>query len=370
MAMRILHIIGSMRLGGAQTCLKYLVERNRNPQIEQFVYPLRPKPVEIALQAEIIQYNYPYYDPRKFRALLRICKDYDIDIIHAHLHKPILGALLATYFREVRVVVHEHGPIFRPGVQYSAYRRLLRILKHRASRFIATSQATGRQLEKVANVDPKQIEVIYNAVDLEAFKPNAAARKRLRKEYAFADDDIVLGYVGRLHEVKGVDLLIEVMAILLKQSQRYRLLLLGHGPDQLALEKRARQLKIQQHVTFLGLRENVPEIINVFDIGVVPSRQESFGIAALELMRAKVPLVSSNVEGLAEFVYHEENALVPSSLTPEKIAECVEQLAHDPPLQEKLVQAAFRSTEKFGIENHIRSVEQVYQKVLQNPTKA
>jgi len=223
-------------------------------------------------------------------------------------------------------------------------------------------------LEKVANVDPQQIEVIYNAVDLEAFKPDAAARKRLRREYDLADDDIVLGFVGRLHEVKGVDLLLEAMAILLKQSQRYRLLLLGHGPDQSALEKRARQLDIRQHVTFLGLRENVAEIMNTFDIGVVPSRQESFGISALELMRAQVSLVSSNVEGLAEFVLHEENALVPSSLTPEKIAECVEQLVHDPSLQDKLVQAAFRSTEKFGIENHIRSIEQVYRKVLQKPT--
>jgi len=370
MTIRVLHIINSLGLGGAQTCLKYLVERNRNPQIEPFVYPLRPEPVEIALKAEIIPYHYPDYDPRKFRAILRICNDYEIDILHAHLHKSILGALLATYFRPVRVVAHEHGPIFRPGVQYSGYRRLLRRLQHRASRFIATSQATARQLETVAGIDPRQIEVIYNAVDLEAFTPDAEARNRLRNEFSLAEDDLVLGYVGRLHPVKGPDLLIEALALLLKKSDRYRLLLVGHGPEQPALEKRARQLGIEKQVQYLGFRDNVAELMNAFDIGVVPSRQESFGIAALEFMRAKIPLVSSNVEGLAEFVHHEENALVPSLLTPQKIAECVERLAHDPPLQNKLIQAALRSTETFGIESHIRSVEQVYRKVLREPTEA
>ncbi len=364
MTIRVLHIIGSLRLGGAQTCLKYLMERNRNPDIEQFVYPLRPRPVEIEIDAPIIEFDYPNYDPRKFRAILQICRNHHIDIIHAHLHKPILGALLATYFRNVRVVVHEHGPIFRPGIQYNAYRRLLRRLKHRASWFIATSHATARQLEKVANVDPQQIEVIYNAVDLETFKPNAAARNRFRREYHFTDDDMVLGYAGRLHEVKGVDLLIEAMAILLKQSPRYRLLLLGHGPDQPTLEKRVQQLGIQQHVQFLGFRRDVAEFMNAFDIGVVPSRQEPFGIVALEFMRAKVPLVCSDADGLAEFVRHEENALVPSPNTPENIAACIERLALDPDLAGKISEAAYRGTETFGVENQIQALERVYRQVL------
>jgi glycosyltransferase involved in cell wall biosynthesis len=370
--MRILHIIGSMRLGGAQTCLKYLVERNQNPDIEQFVYPLRPRPVEIALQAKVIQYNYPNYDPRKFWAILRICNDYDIDIIHAHLHKPILGALLATYFCDVRVVVHEHGPIFRPGIQYGAYRRLLRRLHHRASRFIANSQATARQLQKVANVDPQEIEVIYNTVDLETFQPNEAARNRLRREYHFTDDDIILGYAGRLHEVKGVDLLIEAMAILLKKSPHYRLLLLGHGPDQPALEKQTQQLGIQQHVQFLGFRRDVAEFMNAFDIGVVPSRQEPFGIVALEFMRAKVPLVCSDADGLAEFVRHEENALVPSPNTPENIADCIERLALDPDLAQKISDTAYQCTEAFGVENQIQALERVYREVLtgRNPSES
>lgn len=364
MTIRVLHIIGSLRLGGAQTCLKYLVERNRNPEIEQFVYPLRPQPVEIEIDAPIIKFDYPNYDPRKFRAILRICRDYDIDMIHAHLHKPILGSLLATYFCNVHVVVHEHGPIFRPGVQYGLYRRLLRRLQHRASRCIANSQATARQLEQVANVDPEKIEVIHNAVDLDAFTPNAELRTRLRNEFSLAEEDMVLGYVGRLHGVKGPDLLIEAMAILLKRSPRYRLLLMGHGPDQPALEKRARQLGIQQFVRFLGFRRNVADIMNAFDIGVVPSRQEAFGIAALEYMRAKVPLVSSDVEGLADFVQHEENALVPTPLTPEAIATCVERYVCDPVLQENVIQAAFRSTETFGIDNHLRAVEKVYREVF------
>ena len=96
MSIRVLHIIGNLRSGGAQVCLKQIVENNDTQEIEHFIYPLRCKHMDIPIDGHIIKLPYPNYDPRKFYAIFSLCKKYDIDIIHAHLHKPIIGALLAA----------------------------------------------------------------------------------------------------------------------------------------------------------------------------------------------------------------------------------------------------------------------------------
>ncbi|MHC5139977.1 MAG: glycosyltransferase, partial [Planctomycetota bacterium] len=208
MPTRVLHIIGSLRLGGAQVCLKQIVEHNNDPDIEHFVYPLRCKQVDIPIEGNILSNPYRNYDPRKFFDILKVCKKHKIDIIHAHLHKPILGGLLATYFQKTPVIVHEHGPIFRPGIQYAAYRLGLRLLSKRSYAIIANSRATAHELMRRSGVPKSNIHVIYNAVDLKNFQPDPDAREAVRQQFSFSDNDIVIGFVGRLHPVKGVDLLV------------------------------------------------------------------------------------------------------------------------------------------------------------------
>ncbi|MFC1782087.1 glycosyltransferase family 4 protein [Planctomycetota bacterium] len=362
--MRILHITGNMRLGGAQMVVKYLVENADPDRVETFVYPLRPRPVDITIDGEVIEIPYRNYDPRKFWAILRLCRDFQIDIIHAHLHKPIIAALLAGFFRDVRVVVHEHGPIFRRGVQYGLYRWLLRLLKGRADAVIAVSQATADRLVQKARIDRDRITVIYNAVDIDAFAPTRAARDQVRKQWGISDDDIVLGFVGRLDYVKGTDLLIEALELLLQRSKRYFLVMVGEGPQRQGLERLMERWGIAERVKFAGFCEKVSETIQAFDIGVVPSREEALGIAALEMMRMRVPLVCSGVEGLAEIVTHEETALVPDENDPPEIARCVERLVNDKELHNKLADAAYQFTERFGINEYVRAVEQVYREVL------
>ncbi len=108
MAIRVLHITSSLGQGGAQVCVKYLVE-NAGSGVEPFVYPLRYGGIDISVNGEVAELAYPNYDVRKFFSILRLCREHRIDIIHAHLEKSILGGLLASYFCKGCVVVHEHG---------------------------------------------------------------------------------------------------------------------------------------------------------------------------------------------------------------------------------------------------------------------
>jgi len=362
---KVLHIIGSLKLGGAQVCLKYLVEAASSEEVENYVYPLRSKDIDMPIEGKVIKLPYRNYDPRKFLAIIRLCKKYNIDIIHAQLHKPIIGALLASFFCKVRVVMHEQGPIFRPGVQYSAYRLLLRLLRSRVDIALAVSQTVADGLTRIAKINPEKIKIVYNAVDLETFTADRTAREQIRKQLEAEPDDIVLGYVGRLSHVKGPDLLIEAMALLLQQSRRYLLVLVGEGPQRELLEKMVEELGIADRVKFLGFCSNVSEMMNAFDIGIMPSRQDACPVVGFEMMSMKIPIVCSGVEGQGDIFTDNVTALLSKENTPARIARCIARLADDAELRSRLAQAAHEYAQRFSAEVQVGRVKQLYYELLE-----
>ena len=364
MPITVLHIIGTLRWGGAQMCLKSIVEHKDKRQVRHIIYSLRKKPIEVSIDSEVVVTAYPNYDPRKLFELCRICRRYRVDIIHAHLHKPAILALLSAFFCKAKIILHEHGPIFRKGIQFSLYRLLLRIFRCKADLFIAVSNATSKRLINKAHVNPNKITILHNPVDPTRFDPDHTRRDQSRKQCHIAPDDIVLGFVGRLHHVKGVDILIDAMALLLKKSPHYLLLILGDGPQRAALKAKAQSLAIHDRIRFLGFQENVPQLIEAFDIAVVPSRQEPFGIVAVEFMQAKIPMVCSAADGLAELVNHDLTALVPAENTAGQLSNCVERLTRDPVLQERLVDSAYRVSRKFSIESYLENINKMYRRLI------
>lgn len=359
MTIRVLHIIGSLRLGGAQVCLKQIVE-NASEDVEHFVYPLRCKQVDIPIEGNILPNPYHNYDPRKFFKILKVCKEYNIDIIHAHLHKSILGALLTTYFQKIPVIVHEHGSIARPGIQYTFYRLMLRLLKKRASLFIAVSNAAAKQLTSNANIKLECIKVVYNAVDLEKFAPKPEIRQSIRNELNIAPEDIVIGFVGRLSYVKGPDILLNAFKLLIKKNPNYMLVFLGSGDMEKQLRSKANNSGTGNRVKFLGFRENAAEIMNAFDIAAITSRQDAFPLTPLEIMSMKIPLVSCNVYGLAEIVMDRKNALIPEKNAPSQICGCIERLIHEEELRQSLIENALISVQRFDIANLVTEINDIY----------
>lgn len=357
---RVLHIIGSLRLGGAQICLKNIVEHASKDKVEHFIYPLRSKQIDIPIDGNMIKFPYPNYDPRKFFAILRICKQYNIDIIHAHLEKPVIGALLANIICKIPVVVHEHGPIFRKGFKHSIYRIALRALRSRASQFIAVSKATATELSEKARIPKENIKLVYNSVDTAKFKPDVDLRKKARQELNVSETQNVIGFLGRLAWVKGVDLLVDAFALLSRTNPELVLVLAGDGPELDTLKHLAKRLGISDKVKFMGFRSDISRIINSFDISVIPSRQESLGIVALESMCARVPIVCSGVEGLAEIITDCRTGLVTAQNTSEQIAFCVEKLLDDKDLRLKLIENAAHFVIRFDVRSQVDAVEEIY----------
>lgn len=364
MSTRVLHVIDHLGLGGGQMSVKNITENIDSEKFESLVCALRTNPTTIAIKAKVISLQYGKWDPRSILAVIKLCKEHKIDIIHAHLQKSIIGCLIASYFRRMPVIVHERGAIFRRGIIARIYRVFLRMLHHRAAVIIANSQATARELIKRVGINRDRIKTIYNPVDFASFDPNKISRSQARKESEISGTDTIIGFVGRLHKVKGADLLIKAFALLLQQSPRYLLVLAGDGPERKSLEALTTRLGITGRVRFLGVCRNVPELMSALDIGAVPSRQESFGIVALEFMRMKKPVVCSGVEGLAELVKNEVTGLVTKENTPKQIAAAIQHLADDKELQKKLIDNAYSFSKQFNVEEHVKKIEKIYLELL------
>jgi glycosyltransferase involved in cell wall biosynthesis len=351
-----------MGYGGAPVVVKNITDNYESEQVEAYVCALRTNPKAIPLETKQFNLRYGRYNPCSILAIAKLCRQYDIDIVHAHLQKSIVSSLLASFFCSSRIIIHEHGAIFRGGTGF-IYRFLLKILGWRAARAIAVSQATKAALQRVTGLSDEQVGVVYNAVDFARFERLDYDREESRRALGISDDKTVVGFVGRLDRCKGADLLLDGAAKLLKGSDDYHFVVVGDGAERERLVAQSRKLGLESNVTFTGLLTNPAEVISAFDIAVVPSRREAFGITAVEFMRMGVPVIASGVGGLPELVRNGETGILLESLSAEQIADAVSKLAGDDLLREKLTSNAQTFSRQFDVANQGEKIVGIYKTV-------
>jgi D-inositol-3-phosphate glycosyltransferase len=215
----------------------------------------------------------------------------------------------------------------------------------------------GAQAERIAVMPP--------GVDLRTFQP--IDRDEAREQLGLTGE--LLLFVGRIDPVKGLDTLLEAVA-LLRERPTLRLLVVGGAgaqravdPDEAHLRHLARKLEIEDRVFWLGpiAQERLPLYYSAADVCVVPSRYESFGLVALEALACGGALVASRVGGLPMLVRDGENGLLVPWRTPEAFAEQITRVLDDPAFAARLRAAARPSMERLGWSGTARRVMDLYQ---------
>lgn len=361
--MRVLYVIDHLGVGGAQHSVKNIVENIGKYDIEPFVCALRPAKQAVHINGQVITLKYARYDPHALFGLAAVCRQHRIDIIHTQLGKSNLLGIIAGKICGIPVVMHERGDILTKGRSFTLYRMLFKFIGHFASLIIANSAATAAHIKSVGHISEHKVRVLHNAVDTAFYDYRLVSKAAARQRLGIQEHDIVVGFVGRFHPMKGVSILIDAFGLLAARHPDFLLVLAGDGPDRDMLTEQVRRLGIGDRVRFLGMCDNVPEIMAAFDIGVVPSRQEPFGRVAIELMRMKASIVTSGVDGLAEIVQNEKTGLITEKNTPEHIAAAIERLANDKQLQNRLIENAFTFSEQFGILEYVKKIETIYESI-------
>lgn len=308
--------------------------------------PLRADPAEGALSVLTVQDDpFPEFSPNAYTwslaaSLLDVHQRQPIDVVHAHYalpHAVSLGLVRQTLGTSTpHLVTTLHGTDVTHYTERSSHRRLTAWALQQCDALVVPSSALRRSAAEHFGFASERFRVIGNFVDLEAFQPNLERRTPQ------------LVHVSNLRAVKrGLDV-IAVFARCHDAVPGLRLVVVGDGPDRVAMESRARVLGLSDHVEFAGVDPDVASRLREASVFLLPSESESFGLAALEAMACGLPVVGSRVGGLQEVVPHGQGGFLFPVGDVEAMARAALELLCDPALLKRQATAARSRAEQIG----------------------
>jgi glycosyltransferase involved in cell wall biosynthesis len=235
------------------------------------------------------------------RTLCGIVERHEIDIIHCHGIKPVLYALLAARHKNVRLISTCHTWDF-DSTKDSLISALERCILHGFDRVVVVSDHMVPQLRMFG----LRADVVYNGIDMQPFS-NSSSDLRHRMNWCGRP---VIGAIGRLAPQKGLQYLLRAAREILRKSPNALFVLVGDGPERNALETEATHLGIRSSVCFLGVREDIPELLSSMDVVVMPSLFEGLPMALLEAMASGRAVVASRVGGIPTAIQERVNGVL------------------------------------------------------------
>jgi glycosyltransferase involved in cell wall biosynthesis len=249
--------------------------------------------VESGIKVDLIQKNQKHFDlffPLKLKKYL---KYNDIHVLHIHSGAFFHGSV-AGYLAKTPVVVYtEHG---RHMVEPKIIFILDKISCFFTDKIVTVSPDLEKHLVEKIKLPANKIITIVNGVNTRYFVPREKSKKLLT-ELGIEPESKIIGSVGRLAEIKDYFTLIKSCKIIKEEIPNFRLLLVGEGPCEKGLKDLAVELGISDLIVFAGNRSDIPQILNLFDVFVLPSLLEGTSLSLLEAMASGVPSVVTNVGG-------------------------------------------------------------------------
>jgi N-acetyl-alpha-D-glucosaminyl L-malate synthase BshA len=287
--------------------------------------------------------------------LSEVTKSCNLDIIHAHYAVPnATSAYLAKKIcnDSVKVVTTLHGTDSYLVGSHPSYKEVTEFSMQNSDALTAVSEYLKERTMADFNITRK-IEMIPNFVDPQKFK----RLKRCREEK-------MVCHSSNFRPIKRIPDVIEVFRII-SQEIDCKLFLTGDGPERPKAQELARNLGISENIKFLGNVKNVQEIIGKSDLFLLPSEDESFGLAALEAMSCEVPVVATNVGGLKELISHDVDGYLAEVGDAEMLAQYSLKILTDSNLQERLGRNALRKVlEKYTPNKIVPRYEHLYKETL------
>ncbi|HEU5105424.1 MAG TPA: glycosyltransferase [Solirubrobacterales bacterium] len=272
---------------------------------------------------------------RRVPGLVRLLRRDPPDVFHAHMSSPVAckwGLLAAVLARVPAVLGTVQVGAYEPPNR-SAYWQL-RALARRVDRYLAVSREIAGELVEGLDWPAEKVEVVYNAVDVE--RVEAKAPPGLREQLGGSETRPLVLTPARLNAQKGHGTLLEAVA----EVPDAMFVLAGEGPERAALEARAAELGVGERVSFLGRREDIPQLLAACDVFALPSLYEGSSLAVLEAMAAGIPVVSSAIGGTEELIEDGRSGLLVPPGDPKALAEALRRVLGEAGLRRDLAARA------------------------------
>jgi glycosyltransferase involved in cell wall biosynthesis len=217
-------------------------------------------------------------------------------------------------------------------------------------------------MTRIEGVPEDKVVVVHNGMNPVELPP-AGRIETVRRELGLDGLPVIL-VLARLHEEKGHEVLIRALPEIMSRTGRLKVLLAGEGPHEKRLREQVRDRGLEGAVVFLGKRQDVPELLSVSSVVVLPSLAESFGFASLEAMSLGKPVVATRVGGSAEVIRDGITGLLVAPNDARELASAVYQVLEDPEWVSRASHNGPRRAKRFSVENMIGGYQAVYSDLL------
>ncbi|MBR6253294.1 MAG: glycosyltransferase [Clostridia bacterium] len=369
---KVMHFLSDTNIGGAG---KYLITYCKNRDKDKYdVIVALPEGSLLIPELEttgvrIITLNGlkdKSFDIGAIGKLKKIIKEEKPNIVHTHAS--LSARIAARSLKGCKIIYTRHCD-FEPSSMYN--NGLVRKLngwfnKKYADSIIATSEHAKENLVK-QGIDESLITTISNGFDGHMII-GAQQRDAIRQKYGITSDEVVIGYLARLVELKGHKYLIDSAKILKEKYKdtKFKVLIMGSGDYEQTLKEYAKQNGVEDIVIFTGFITNTEEMLNIVDIQVNCSYlSETTNLALIEGLSLGIPSVATNIGGNSQIVKDNVNGYVVPIQDPEKMAESIYLITKDPERYSQMKNEAKRIfEEEFNSKVFAKNIEKVYERII------
>lgn len=364
---RILYVIDQLGIGGAEQHLVRLItgllpSGRWHPSVYCLGRVGELLPQLDALGIEVVGparrwHRSPAGTVRAVADLWRYVRGVRPDITHSYMPEPgLLGALASRlagvpYTITTRRWVHSYG-----GLKLFQYRLSAALMDRCSDAIIAVCEAARQQAIR-EGTPPEKIKTVYNSVPLPS--PTPTNPRPLEGHPVF-------GSVGRLQPYKGHRYLVEAAPLVLAELPDARFVLVGDGSARAQLERQAEELGVSRYISFLGERPDGADLLQHFDVFVLPSLVEGLPNAVLEAMAAGLPIVATGVGGVPELIEHGQSGLLVPAESSGELARAMVQLWRDESVRRRCAEAARETAAtRFSVSREVVETEAIYLALLE-----
>jgi len=367
----ILFVLPNFDTGGSE---KLVLDIIRNLDTERFS-PVLAVFFTGTYEGEYRKLGHPFYVVHEnglrsklstFFFLKGIAERHGIDVVNTHHTSPLIQGLLPFKLFGGAALVHtEHSKLCFDAKIHARALMLEKVFLKWADAAVGISQGVSDYFRDELNVPAAKVRMILNGVDLKRFDLPGFDARACRAKIGVRGDAFTIGLFANFRTEKNHAALISAVSVLKRNGRSVRLLLCGSGPTQAACIAQAKELGIEESVHFLGVRMDIPELMNTLDAYCLPSHFEGLPFSALEAMAAGVPVVGTDVAGINEIIKDGDNGLMAKAGSPEAIAERLSDLMDDPGMAKKIALRGREFVNRFSFEKMIGEYEALFSEMAE-----
>jgi len=368
MTRTVVHFTDSDALGGTERVIAQLLrsidQKQWRPILfhhdESGIAELTQEADALGVQRQVLPRMMTVRDLTKQRQFIDALKQAETEVFHAHLAWPLAckyGLVAAKRAGIPAIVATAHIRMDltnRPLLRFQP-----RLIAKLVDRYLAVSNGVADQLSKSFRIPQHKVEVVPNGIDIHAYasEPNTTLQENL----AGTREAPVILTVARLSEQKGHRDLIQAAA----KVPRAIFLFAGDGPLLSELQQQVKHTGLSDRVRFLGHREDVPDLLAISDLFVLPSLYEGMPLSILEAMAAHVPVIATDIPGNNELIAPDKTGTLTPAQSPDALAEAINGVLNDPITARRMTDEAYEAVcQHHSLEHTASRVALAYEQLL------